>query len=449
MDETLVQLRAFWDLTVEVWNTGVFGASVGDYIQAVLILLVFLVFRQLIAKIVLGTIRRMVRKTETRLDDRLLAMLQGPVKFLPLVLGWFFAINALPLNPLLASIGNNVTVSMIYFTIFWGLFNTVPVIAEALRRFNPKVFDGAILDWIGRALKGFVVLLGFASILETWDVPIAPIIGGLGLFGVAVALGAQDLFKNLIAGVLILSERRFRKGDWIKVDGVVEGTVENIGFRSTSVRQFNKALVQVPNMHLSDNALTNFTAMTYRRIYWHIGVTYATSKQQLEYIRSQIEAYVTRSEDFAKPHEASTFVRIDRFGASSIDIMVYCFTRTTAWGEWLAVKEKLAYRIKDIVEAEAGSSFAFPSQSLYLESLPDPAAQGDKPELYLPPGFTDMTGSPSGPDTGPEGPAGAGGQQLLDLPGESVEETAPQTGKPKKGRGRRGLLGGLLGSRGK
>ena len=186
--------------------------------------------------------------------------------------------------------------------------------------------------------------------------------------------------KNLLSGVLVLAERRFQVGDWIRVDGVVEGTVEAIGFRSTAVRQFDKALrASAQCTELADNAVINFSAMTHRRIYWKIGVVYGTTVDQLRYIRDEIEAYILNSDDFAKPPEVSTFVRIDSFGASSIDIMLYCFTKTTVWGEWLAVKELLAYRIKEIVE-EAKSEFAFPSTSLYVESYPS-----DQPEVFQPP----------------------------------------------------------------
>jgi MscS family membrane protein len=223
------------------------------------------------------------------------------------------------------------------------------------------------------------MFIGAAAILDVWGIEIGPVLAGLGLFGLAGALAAQDLLKNLLSGVLILAERRFHVGDWIRVEGVVEGTVETIGFRSTAVRQFDKALVQVPNTSLADNAVINFSRMTHRRIYWKIGVVYGTSVEQLRYIRDEIERYVLESDDFAKPPEVSTFVRIDSFGPSSIDIMLYCFTKTTVWGEWLGVKEQLAYRIKDIV-AEAKSSFAFPSTSIYLESMPV-----DAPEIFEPP----------------------------------------------------------------
>ncbi len=190
------------------------------------------------------------------------------------------------------------------------------------------------------------------------------------MFGVAVALGAQDMFKNLIAGLTVIAEKRFNPGDWVKIDGEVEGTVENIGFRSTLIRRFDKAPVHVPNAKLSDNAVINFSKMTHRRIYWVLGVEYSTTVDQLKKIRDGIEKYVLGNDAFAKPPEVSTFVRIDSFNDSSIDIMLYCFTKTTDWGEWLAIKEELAYTIKDIVEG-AGTGFAFPSQSVYLEGAPE------------------------------------------------------------------------------
>src|SRR5690606_24926556 len=104
-----------------------------------------------------------------------------------------------------------------------------------------------------------------ATILEIWGIKVAPILAGFGLLGVAVALGAQDLFKNLIAGLLILSEKRFSIGDWVRVKDLVEGTVESIGFRSTVIRRFDLSPVYVPNTMLSDNAVINFSNMIFRR----------------------------------------------------------------------------------------------------------------------------------------------------------------------------------------
>jgi MscS family membrane protein len=202
---------------------------------------------------------------------------------------------------------------------------------------------------------------------------VAAILTGFGLLGVAVALGAQDLFKNLIAGMLILAERRFTNGDWIKVDGVIEGTVERIGFRSTFIRRFDKSPVFIPNTKLSDNAVTNFSRMTNRRIYWLIGLRYDTDVATLRQVRDEIEAYIANNEDYVQPPEGTLIVRFERFSDSSLDLMVYCFTRTTAWATWLEIREQLAYEIKQIVE-RSGTDFAFPSQSIYIEQTGDTAA---------------------------------------------------------------------------
>ncbi|MEM7569345.1 MAG: mechanosensitive ion channel family protein, partial [Pseudomonadota bacterium] len=116
-----------------------------------------------------------------------------------------------------------------------------------------------------------------------------------------------------------------------------------------------------------------------RRIYWKLGVTYGTSSQQLKEICEGIKGYVSSHEAFAQPPEVPLFVRVDEFADSAIVIMLYCFTRTTNWGEWLEIKETLAHEIKSIVEG-AGSSFAFPSTSLYVESLPDPEGLAGVPQ---------------------------------------------------------------------
>jgi len=297
------------------------------------------------------------------------------------VLGVFFATDYLPLNDLLANIADRLVRSLIVLVIFWGLINLLRPLSVLFRRLE-ELLTTAMVDWLIKATKTAFIFIGVATVLEIWGIKIAPILAGLGLFGVAVALGAQDLFKNLISGILVIAEKRFNPGDWIKVDGIAEGIVETIGFRSTLIRRFDKAPLHVPNSKLSDNSLTNFSAMTHRRIFWIIGVEYRTTISQLRTIRDNIEAFIMESDDFARPPEVPMFVRIDRFSDSSIDIMVYCFTKTTNWGVWLKIKEGLAYKIKEIVE-EAGTSFAFPSRSIYVESMSD-----DQAEVFVPPGAT-------------------------------------------------------------
>ena len=378
---SLEKLREFWLLVVDVWRHGLYGIDIGKIVVALAILTGFLVIRRMFTHFIVNRIKHWTRGTDTEFDDQIVQALEKPIRFVPVVMGVFFSAEYLELTGLMATVTGNLERSLIVFVIFWSFYNAAQPLSLLFRRLE-EALTHSLVEWLIKTIKILIVFIGGATILEIWGIRVAPLIAGLGLFGVAVALGAQDLFKNLIAGILVLAERRFLKGDWIKVDGVVEGTVEKIGFRSTLVRRFDKAPVHVPNANLSDSAVTNFSRMTHRRIYWKIGVEYRTTVDQLKLIRDQIESFVLGSEDFAHPPEVATFVRIDAFNDSSIDIMLYCFTRTTDWGEWLEIKEGLAYQIKEIVEG-AGSGFAFPSQSIYVESLPS-----DRPEVFVPPSDT-------------------------------------------------------------
>ncbi|MFQ5564427.1 MAG: mechanosensitive ion channel family protein [Parvularculaceae bacterium] len=372
-------LQAFWDQIVDVWESGFLGQPVGKGLIALAILLVFYLLRKFIAHVLAGFLRRLAKRSKTDWDDALVGAIEQPLALAPIAAGVFFAGEALGLGGDSEILIQKLTQSILIFALFWAFYGLVRPFAALLKPLE-RMFGDTLIDWLVKILKILFVIIGAAAILDLWGVPVLPFLASLSLLSVAVALGAQDLFKNLIAGALIIAERRFGSGDWIKVDGVVEGTVEQVSFRSTKVRRFDKAPVHVPNAQLSDNSVVNFSRMTHRRIYWVIGVEYRTTVDQLAKIRNEIEEYILGSDDFAKPPEVTTFVRIDQFSDSSIDIMLYCFTKTTNWVEWLTIKETLAYRIKEIVES-AGTGFAFPSQSVYVETLPE----GERPEPFEPP----------------------------------------------------------------
>ena len=378
MEPNLSGLERFWTLVVDVWQQGVYGVDVGTTVTAIAIFLGFFIIRRLFTRFVIHRLKAWTKRTTWSFDDEILEALERPIRFIPVVVGVFFVDEYLAPTGDIAIFGDRFVRSLVAFNIFWIFYRAVDPLKFVLAGIK-NVFTPAIAEWLVKAIKVLIAFIGAATILEIWGIEVGPILAGLGLVGVAVALGAQDLFRNLIAGILVLAERRFSQGDWIRVDGIVEGTVVSIGFRSSVIRRFDKAPVFVPNSKLSDNSLTNFSEMTHRRIYWVIGVEYRTTVDQLRDIRDRIESYIVESEEFANPPEVATFVRIDKFNDSSIDIMLYCFTRTTKWGEWLEIKERLAYRIKEIVEG-AGSGFAFPSQSVYVESMPF-----GTPEPFVPP----------------------------------------------------------------
>lgn len=378
LNELWAPFSDFWAITQDVLDNTAFGTSFGRIMLAVAVFGLLLVARGLFARFIIGWLKRIVKRTRNQIDDRMVEALQAPMRFIPIVLGFFIATEVLQLEGTFETLALRLTRSLIVLTLFWGSITLVEPVSLLFGQMRDAL-SRTMREWILKALKILLGVVGAAAILQLWGIEIGPLVAGLGLFGLAAALAAQDLFKNLLSGVLIIAEKRFHPGEWIKVDGVVEGTVQSIGFRSTMVRQFDKAMVQVPNAKLADTAVINFSEMTHRRIYWKIGVLYDTTASQLREVRDGIEGYIHGNEDFASPEDVSTFVRIDSFNDSSIDIMIYCFTKTTNWGEWLEVKEALAYKIKEIVEG-AGSGFAFPSRSLYVEALPL-----DAPEAFAPP----------------------------------------------------------------
>ena len=369
--------NSFTDLFLDVWNNGVFGINATDIIVSLVIFLLFYLLRRLIARFILNRLSRIVSKTSNQIDDAVIEVLDGPLKFLPVVLGFFIASSYLDVSDNNQDFLDLLNRSLITIFIFWLLHQLIIPFSFVIKNFESKI-SKPLVDWTLKGLKILVIVLGSVAILELWGIRVGPVIAGLGLFGVAVALGAQDLFKNLISGIMILMEKRFTVGDVILVSGEVEGVVEQIGFRSTLVRRFDSTPVMVPNYKFAEQSVTNYTRRHHRRIRWLIGLEYRTSIDQLKNIRDEINNLIEKDDNFAKNQNASFYVRIDSFSDSSIDMLVQTFTVTNDWAEFLKIKENLAVKIIEIVENnEAG--FAFPSQSLYVEKLSD-----EKTEIFNP-----------------------------------------------------------------
>ena len=374
-------VNEFLDLFSDVWTGGLFGVNVSEIIIGLIIFLIFYVLRSFFARFVIGRLHKIVKKTKTDIDNVVIEVIEGPLKFLPIVIGFFIATSYIEFNANIIILIEKINRTFITIFIFWLLLQLIVPFSFVIKKFEEQLTT-ALIDWTLKGLKILVIIIGIVAVLELWGIKVGPIIAGLGLLGVAVALGAQDLFKNLISGIMILMERRFKIGDVIHIAGEAEGIVEQIGFRSTLIRQFDSNLVMVPNFKFAERSVTNSSRRINRRIRWIIGLEYRTTVEQLKNMRNQIKEFIDKDKNFKnddKSYFSSSFVRIDSFSDSSIDMLVQCFTNVTNWNEYIKVKETLAITIKEIVENEK-AGFAFPSQSLYLESLPS-----NIPEVFIPP----------------------------------------------------------------
>ena len=315
--------------------------------------------------IIFKTLLSFASKSNTEHDDALIKTFKKPLTLIPLGIGLYALMQALPLTDNYNSYADLLIRSYFYLAIFWSIADTT----DSLRDFVGEKYDflsTTLRAWIFRTIKFIFYLLGVVSVLELWGVDAASIIAGLGLFSVALALGAQNFFKNLIGGLLIIGEKRFKQGDWINIEGVAEGSVEKIDFRSTLIRRFDKAPIYVPNSVLSDSEIINFSEMPFRRIRFHVGLLYETTPETIMAIRKDIESYIEKNSNLVDSDKVPSTIRVTNFNDSSIDVLVNCFTKSTQWHDYCVAREELILEIMRIVKNN-GSDFAYPTRTIHLE----------------------------------------------------------------------------------
>ncbi|MEA2051073.1 MAG: mechanosensitive ion channel family protein [Campylobacterota bacterium] len=344
-------------MTIEIFNP-----EIDRYIYAILIFTFFQFFRVFLRKATYS----LVKKTSTKYDDDILDSLKRPIDFLFIVIGANFAISFLHLNEDINIFLNHLLRSAFIFIVFWGLINILTHLSIHIKKITNKFGDKLSPDVANFAIKSirfFILIIGFVAILQEWGYNVSGFLASLGLVGMALALAAKDTAANLFGSLVIFTDKPFKVGDWIKTPHV-EGIIEIIGIRSTKVRTFAQALVTVPNATLANSAILNWSAMGKRRIKMNIGLTYDTDVKTVEKIVSDIKDMLKNHKDI---NQETMHIYFTTFGASSLDIFCYYFTKSTNWGEFMRVQEDTNFKIMQIVE-QNGSSFAFPTQTLHINN---------------------------------------------------------------------------------
>ena len=348
-----------------IFNINYLGVSISQLIIFILLLFFAILINGLFARFIVSRLKSFVNKTKNKIDDKLFDSLIPPFKFLPIVFVFLILTLTIDSTKILSLYLQKINGTLLTIFIFWFLHQSLITFSIFFSKLE-SLLSKALVSWMVNSIKYLIIFLGVVAILETWGIKIGPVIAGLGLLGVAVALGAQDLFKNLISGIMILMEKRFQIGDVIKVPGHTEGVVEQIGFRSTLIRKFDSTPITIPNYIFAEAPILNYSNRNYRRINWTIGLEYNSTLDQIKNLTNTISSYLNESENFMVDQNHKAYVRLEKFNDSSIDILIICFTSTKDWEKYLEIKEDLAIKIKDSVE-KIGLNFAFPSQSIYIE----------------------------------------------------------------------------------
>lgn len=358
MDTVIVLIDSYWQYSF-------LNISLGRIIMALIAFVVTVIVGAIIVYFVLRYLKKLAEtRTHTTFHKDIHHALKRPLNFLVLVIAFYYAIHQLDLDGALYMAADKFIRSLMIICFFWFLTNFVRPFSFIFKNLALRL-SWPIVDWLIRFIKIIFIFTAMASIFQIWGIQIGPIIAGMGLFSVALALGAQDLFKNLIAGLVILVERRFVTGDRIAAENV-DGTVERIGFRSTRIRTADKVPVYVPNAVFSDSALTNYAGQSNRRLKWNFGLAYGVSSVQLKTIISELKTYIKKTPDFIYDDDV---VYVTNFVDSSITVLVNVLIITPEYGQLMRAQQDLIFTVMELVENN-GASFTLPSRSLYIEKLP-------------------------------------------------------------------------------
>jgi len=268
----------------------------------------------------------------------------------------------------------------------WAAYRLVDLVAAHFiaiaTRTDTKV-DDILVPMIRRALKILVIAFGVLFVAQNLDIDVTSLLAGLGIGGLALALAAKDTVENLFGSVTVLIDRPFQIGDWIVMDDL-EGTVEQIGFRSTRIRTFYNSLITVPNARLVNAAVDNLGVRRYRRVKCMISIQYDTRPERIEAFCEGIRELIRRHPYTRKDYY---MVYFNEFADSSLNVLLYVFHETPDWATELRERHRLFVDIVRLAE-RLGVEFAFPTQTLHVASAPQAwsTAPAPPPDPRLSPG---------------------------------------------------------------
>jgi MscS family membrane protein len=251
--------------------------------------------------------------------------------------------------------------------IFYKLADVVAAYFTKLATKTESTLDDQLVPLMRKTLKAFVIIVGTLFILrDGLNLDIIPFLTGLSIGGVAIALAAQDTIKNFFGSVMIFIDKPFQVGDWI-TSGDIDGTVEEVGFRSTRIRTFRNSLMYVPNGKIADAILDNHGLRQYRRFYTTLTVTYDTPPALIdEFVKGLREIVLAHPET----RKDMFHVYFNNLSSFSQDIMFYIFFEVPNWGEELRCRHEILIQIVKLANS-LGVRFAFPTQTLHMESFPE------------------------------------------------------------------------------
>jgi MscS family membrane protein len=304
-------------------------------------------------------------------DDALVISAKSPLRWLFWLIGlsWAADIAAMQADSMLFNAVDPIREVGVIFLLSWFLVRFVRCAEANLLdpQYRAEPLDETTVSAVGKLLRISVIITAILIVMQSLGYSISGVLAFGGIGGIAVGFAAKDLLANFFGGLMIYLDRPFAVGDWIRSpDQNIEGTVEDIGWRLTRIRTFDKRPLYIPNSTFTHISVENPSRMTNRRIYETIGVRYDDA--------DKLPLIIERVEHYLRQHEAidtnqTLIVNFNAFASSSLDFFVYTFTKTTNWVTFHKIKQDVLLGILQIID-DAGAECAFPTSTLHLASTP-------------------------------------------------------------------------------
>ena len=371
-------LEQLVDGVLEIFNVRSSGNTVSHYAIAAMMLVLALLARRIVALLLFPVLQKMAAKTRTTLDDKLFPALESPVAAFIMLVGIFSALRVLKLSvstDLAVTYGSQVAFSLV---IFWGLWRALSAVLEHTAELatHRQLGIAAFMPWIKKSVMTIFIVMGVLLTIQSLGYDVKAILTGLGIGGLAFALAAQDTLANIFGAIVVAVDQPFKLGETVRIQGNV-GMVEDIGLRSTRMRLVDKSLMVIPNKIVAAETITNLSRFVRRRFEHVIGLTYGTTPEQMNAMVEEIRGIITSQPEV---DAAGVLVFFRDISPSSLDIWAVYECPDPDFQKAMRAKQRINLLIMRAVAAR-GLSFAFPSQTLYLdgEAVRKIADRGEMP----------------------------------------------------------------------
>ena len=340
----------------------------GRVLLLVLAIVLIWLLRRLLILLVARPLGKLLQKQgRTDIDDVITTIIAPPIRILLIALGLFVAAQILNLDARAFGFVSSITSTLViiaFALIAYRIVTLVFLTRGRLYSITGIAVEEALLPFARTGLQIVILAIALVIIINGWGYDVSGLIAGLGIGGLAISLAAQDTLSNLFGFTAIVGDRPFSVGEYIKTKDV-EGTIEQVGVRSTRVRQQDQAVVTVPNSMLASSAVLNWSRLRKRQINLTLGIAYGARAEQVEMLLQRLRDLLKNWEN---ADADSVVVNLVNFGDRSLEILVRCYLNIADWGPFTQEKERIFLAIMRIVE-EMGLQVAVPSRTLYIENL--------------------------------------------------------------------------------